>query len=124
MRWENLILREKHKVRKVRKSHKIRRTRSLGVGNPSASCDSFSTINRTWTGSMLTSAGLRSLNAAPRYPEKVSVYLPKGMRMAIERAASRENITAPELMRRALAATAGEPEQSAAANDSFQQVQP
>jgi hypothetical protein len=72
---------------------------------------------------MLTSS-FRTSNAAPRYPEKVSVYLPKGMRMAIERAASRENITAPELMRRALAATAGEPHQSAATNDSLQQVQP
>jgi hypothetical protein len=42
-------------------------------------------------------------NAAPRYPEKVSVYLPKGARAAIERIAEKAGITSPELLRRAIA---------------------
>ncbi|MCW2286229.1 hypothetical protein M2323_004032 [Rhodoblastus acidophilus] len=41
-------------------------------------------------------------NAAPRFPEKVSVYLPKGARAAIERAAEQTGVTAPELLRLAI----------------------
>lgn len=42
-------------------------------------------------------------NAAPRFPEKVAVYLPKGARAAIERAAEKSGITASELLRCAIA---------------------
>lgn len=47
-------------------------------------------------------ANLAFRNAAPRYPEKVSVYLPKGARAAIERAAEKTGVTAPELLRRVI----------------------
>lgn len=42
-------------------------------------------------------------NAAPRYPEKVSVYLPKGARAAIDRIAEKTGVTSPELLRQAIA---------------------
>ncbi len=50
---------------------------------------------------MFATAAFR--NAAPRFPEKVSVYLPKGARAAIERIAEKTGITPPELLRRAIA---------------------
>jgi hypothetical protein len=40
---------------------------------------------------MFATAAFR--NAAPRYPEKVSVYLPKGARAAIERIAAKTGMT-------------------------------
>jgi hypothetical protein len=49
---------------------------------------------------MLAKDGFRQV--APRYPEKVSIYLPKGARLAIERAAAERGLTPPEMMRRAL----------------------
>lgn len=41
-------------------------------------------------------------NAAPRFPEKISVYLPKGARAALEQAAAESGVTAPELLRRVI----------------------
>ena len=46
---------------------------------------------------MLAATAFR--NAAPRYPEKISVYLPKGARAALERAAAEKGVTPPELVR-------------------------
>ena len=40
---------------------------------------------------------------APRFPERVAVQVPKGMRSALKRAAERERMTPAELMRRILA---------------------
>ena len=45
---------------------------------------------------------------APRFPERVAVQLPKGMRSAIRRAAERERVTPAEFMRRVLAETVRE----------------
>jgi hypothetical protein len=40
--------------------------------------------------------------AAPRFPERVTVHVPKGMRSSIMRAAEREKTTPADLMRRLL----------------------
>jgi hypothetical protein len=41
--------------------------------------------------------------AAPRFPERITVMTPKGTRSAIARAAHREKVTPAELLRRFLA---------------------
>ena len=41
--------------------------------------------------------------AAPRFPERVTVHVPKGMRSTLMRAAERERTTPADLMRRLLA---------------------
>jgi hypothetical protein len=41
--------------------------------------------------------------AAPRFPERVTVHVPKGMTAAIKRAADREKTTPAELIRRVVA---------------------
>jgi hypothetical protein len=41
--------------------------------------------------------------AAPRFPERVTVNVPKGMRTSLMRAAEREKTTPADLMRRMLA---------------------
>jgi hypothetical protein len=46
--------------------------------------------------------------AAPRFPERVTVQVPKGMRSAISRAARQEKTTSAELLRRAIAALVSE----------------
>lgn len=60
---------------------------------------------------MLAATAFR--NAAPRYPEKISVYLPKGARAALERAAAEKGVTPPELVRRALTETFIQPKKTA-----------
>ena len=62
---------------------------------------------------MFAHAGFR--NAAPRFPERISVHLPKGMRSAMARAAEEKGVSPPELGRRALLKELSEMAKSAGA---------
>ena len=83
--------------------HVIRRTRNfsdLCIPTPSKTAQ---TPCDTSNGPLAMSFVLDHFpDAAPRYPDRVAVQVPRGTRAALKRAAEAEHVTVPELVRRTI----------------------